>query len=161
MGLALIASIGQIIPMCLIALIGSLASYLFSHRFLRPIVIFLFPIGILIMFALFVIFMPFWCLAMISGSYLYCQDAVSGSFEDGGIRLLCQRRLSRESLPWEEIRNIRWKLTPPLGAHFVVGLMDGSEVKIHSLPFESPKEACRQVEIRAGISRGEPETGNA
>jgi hypothetical protein len=94
---------------------------------------------------------PFWQLGLVCGLYLERQDAVSGTFEDGVLRLRCQRPLSLERIPWREICSIRWHPGLPIGAHFLVKLYDGSEIKIYSLPFDNPWEACEQVEIRAGI----------
>jgi hypothetical protein len=123
------------------------ACYLSESRF-RPLVLLLLPIA----FAAVIVASPFWQLGLVCGLYLERQDAVSGSLEDEGLRLQCQRQLSREWLSWREIRSIRWKPGLPLGEHFLLCLRNGSEIKIHSLPFDNPLEACEQIEIRAGIN---------
>jgi amino acid transporter len=144
MGLAVIASIGQLLPLVLLAVLVPSCRYLAHSRILRPVAYLLFPI----IAACAVVFYPFWVLAMASNSYLLCAGGVRGDIEEGGIRLTGRRLTHRSWLPWAEIRSIRWELTPPLGAHYLVGLRDGSEVRVDFLPFDSQSEACEQVRRR-------------
>lgn len=149
MGLALIVGIGQLVPWAMLALLWPSCCYLARRRFLRPIAWLLFP-G---MVAAFVMLYAFWTLAMPIGCYLYREYAVRGEVEEGGIRLIGRKLPRRTWLPWAELRSIRREPTPPLGAHYRLGLRDGSEVRIHFLPFDSPMEACEQMQRR--LTEGE------
>jgi hypothetical protein len=144
MGVALIVSLGQLLPFAMLALLGPPCTYLARHRLLRPIAWLLFP-GIVVAF---VMLYAFRLVAMPLGCYLYCKSALGGEVEEGGIRLTGRKLPRRTWLPWAEMRSIRWEPTPPLGAHYRVGLRDGSEVRIHSLPFDSPLDACEQIQRR-------------
>ncbi len=130
--------------MALLALLVPSCIYLARFRLLRPAACLLVPA----IAAAFVVFYPFWVLAMVSNSYLMSVDGIRGVVEDEGIRLSGRRLPSRSWIPWAEIRSIRWRLTPPLGSHYLFDLRDGSEVRVDFLPFDSPAEACEQVRSR-------------
>jgi hypothetical protein len=145
MGLAAIASIGQLLPLALLAVLVPSCQYLARSRLVRPVAAcLLFPLIV----ACVVVLYPCWLLAMASNSYLFCAYGVRGDLEEGGIRLTGRRLPQRSWLPWATIQSIRWEPTPPLGAHYLLGLFDGSQVRVHFLPFDSPREACEQVQRR-------------
>ena len=109
MGLALIASLGQLLPMGVFAVPVPSCIFLARSRTLWPAACLLVPPIVVT----FVVFYPFWVLAMISNSYLLSVNGVRGVVEEEGIRLNGRRLPHGRWLPWAEIRSIRWKLTPP------------------------------------------------
>ena len=144
MGLALIASLGQLLPIALLALLVPSCIYLARFRILWPVAFLLIPPIV----ATFVVFYPFWVLAMVSNSYLRSVNGIKGVVEEEGVRLNGRRLPNGRWLPWAEIRSIRWRPTPPLGSHYLFDLRDGSEVRVDFLPFDLPSEACEQVRCR-------------
>ena len=82
MGLALIASLGQLLPIALLALLVPSCIYLARFRILWPVGSLIPPIV-----ATFVVFYPFWVLAMVSNSYLRSVNGIKGVVEEEGVRL--------------------------------------------------------------------------